>query len=106
MTGLHYWLQNRRIRLFLAIRYYVVGRVLRRITEPTLIDDSIVRTMIFVLARPRLCQSGIARMTLPPMLQYIHHQWVMAERRCFDRGGGQDVSAVRKQDVDGALSSG
>ena len=38
MTGLQYWLQNRRIRLFLAIRYYVVYRVLRRIAEPTLID--------------------------------------------------------------------
>jgi predicted O-methyltransferase YrrM len=38
MTGLYYWLQNRRIRLFLAIRYYAVGRVFRRITEPTLID--------------------------------------------------------------------
>jgi hypothetical protein len=38
MTGLRYWLQNRRIRLFLAIRYYIVDRALRRITEPTLTD--------------------------------------------------------------------
>jgi methyltransferase family protein len=38
MAKLHYWLQNRRIRLFLAIRHYVVDRALRRITEPTLID--------------------------------------------------------------------
>jgi hypothetical protein len=39
-------------------------------------------------------------MTLLPMLQCITHQWVMVERRCFDRGGGQNVTAVRKQDVD------
>jgi predicted O-methyltransferase YrrM len=38
MTGLHYWLQKRRVQLSLTIRNYVVDRVLRRITEPTLID--------------------------------------------------------------------
>jgi hypothetical protein len=38
MVRLHYWLQNRRIRLFLTIRYYVVDRALRHLTEPTLID--------------------------------------------------------------------
>jgi predicted O-methyltransferase YrrM len=38
MAELHYWLQKRRIRLSLAIRNCVVGRVLRHISEPTLID--------------------------------------------------------------------
>lgn len=38
MEGRHYWLQKRRLQLSLAIRYYVVGRALRRITRPALFD--------------------------------------------------------------------
>ncbi|MDQ3764180.1 MAG: DUF5615 family PIN-like protein [Actinomycetota bacterium] len=38
MIGKHIWLQRRRVQLSLAIRHHVVDRVLRRITEPTLID--------------------------------------------------------------------